>query len=78
MELPERHYLEILVTLGNRFRNTPIVDDDFVSQRHAFDLALAEATGFINNSKPPKLYESRKIEDGCMGPQEVIVTTFHR
>ena len=78
MELSERKLLEKLVTLGNRFRNTPIVDDDFSAQRDAFDFALVEATDFIKKNKPPRLQQSRKIEDGCMGLQEVIVTTFHR
>lgn len=78
MELPERKLLETLVLLGNSFRNTPIVDDDFPTQRDAFDCALVEATEFIKNTKPPQIHQSRKIEDGCMGLQEIIVTTFHR
>ncbi len=33
-----------LVVAGNRFRNTPIVDDDFPAVRDEFDALLARAT----------------------------------
>ncbi len=43
----ERQLLVKLVDLGNKFRNTPIVDDDFPTQRDNFDRCLKEATEYL-------------------------------
>ena len=43
----ERNLLKKLVDLGNKFRMTPIVDDDFPTQRDNFDLCLKEATEYL-------------------------------
>lgn len=44
----EHQLLKQLVDLGNKFRLTPIVDDDFPAQRDNFDACLREATEYLN------------------------------
>lgn len=41
-----------LVRQGNRFRNTPIVDDDFPTIRNEFDHELDRATSFVKSERP--------------------------
>lgn len=41
-----------LVSAGNRFRMTPIVDDDFPAMRDMFDETLAEATRLVKQDRP--------------------------
>ena len=78
MIVEERTMLEQLVELGNRFRDTPIVDDDFPSLRDQFDSKLKEATALLKTLEPCHINSTRMIIDGCMGQQEVIVTNFNR
>lgn len=40
--------LRSLVREGNRFRKTPIVDDDFPQMRDTFDKLLSDATNLVN------------------------------
>ncbi len=47
----EHQLLERLVDLGNKFRLTPIVDDDFPVQRDNFDRCLAEATEYLRKKR---------------------------
>ena len=42
--------LDRLVRAGNRFRNTPIVDDDFPAMRDEFDRLLVKATELVESS----------------------------
>jgi hypothetical protein len=72
----ERDLLERLVDFGNKFRFTPIVDDDFPFQRDNFDECLREATEYIKNNSPVKTYRQYVQVDGCMGLQEAVVTTI--
>lgn len=41
-----------LVKAGNRFRKTPIVDDDFPAIRDSFDQELLTATNFTHQTHP--------------------------
>lgn len=43
----DRQMLEALVKAGERFRRTPIVDDDFLTVKHSFDLLLAQAAEWL-------------------------------
>lgn len=43
----DNQLLKKLVDLGNKFRLTPIVDDDFPEQRDNFDACLREATKYL-------------------------------
>jgi hypothetical protein len=61
-----KQQLERLVSIGERFRNTPIVDDDFPAMRDAFDRELEAAKQRLANPQ----YEN-VIVDGCMGKQEI-------
>ena len=70
----ERQLLEELVDLGNKFRNTPIVDDDFCAQRDAFDLKLMQASEHLKEYAALQVCTSSMIYDGCMGEQRTIVT----
>lgn len=63
----ERKLLEQLVKSGNKFRNTPIVDNDFCMNRNEFDMILTEATEYIKNNKPVCVSKQRMIADDCMG-----------
>lgn len=47
----ERQLLERLVDLGNKFRLTPVVDNDFPAQRDNFDACLLEATTYLKNTQ---------------------------
>lgn len=47
----ERILLEQLVDLGNKFRLTPIVDDDFPTQRDNFDRCLRVATEYLGKKR---------------------------
>lgn len=44
--------LKELVRQGNRFRRTPIVDDDFPGIRDEFDRELDKATTFVKAERP--------------------------
>ena len=74
----ERELLNELVDLGCKFRNTPIVDNDFPSQRDAFDSKLSEAELFVKENKPLIVNTTSMIQDGCMGQQPCVVTTVQR
>lgn len=41
-----------LVTMAERFRSTPIVDDDFVSMKDAFDRELEDAHQHLKKERP--------------------------
>jgi len=47
----ERILLEQLVDLGNKFRLTPIVDDDFPTMRDNFDRCLRVATEYLGKKR---------------------------
>jgi len=49
--ITDHQLLEWLVALGNKFRSTPIVDDDFPTQRDNFDMCLAEATEHLRKKR---------------------------
>ncbi len=51
----DRQQLENLVKLGNRFRNCPIVDDDFPHLRDTFDFALTDATNHLADKDRTKI-----------------------
>lgn len=70
----ERELLEAFVKSGNRFRECPIVDDDFPALRDEFDLLLGGATNYIKNHPPLIVNETSVGVDGCMGMQECRVT----
>lgn len=57
-EQTDNQLLEKLVDLGNKFRLTSIVDDDFPAQRDNFDTCLREATEY--------LMKKRKGESGVV------------
>lgn len=73
----ERSLLERLVKIGNRFRNTPIVDDDFVGIKNEFDSVLRNASRFIEDNRKLVVNETTMIVDGCMGLSEVRVTNIN-
>lgn len=50
--MSDRKQLERLVKKGERFRNTPIVDDDFVVVKDDFDSELFLARRHLNKSRP--------------------------
>jgi hypothetical protein len=51
--MKDRQVLENLVKIGNRFRRTPIVDDDFPGMRNEFDSALTAATTYLSVNPVP-------------------------
>lgn len=48
----DREVLSRLVKYANRFRNTPIVDDDFPARRDFFDYYLGTATTYLEKERP--------------------------
>jgi hypothetical protein len=44
----DREWLAKIVATANKFRSTPIVDDDFPDIRDEFDATLREATSYLN------------------------------
>lgn len=73
----ERQVLSDLVTLGERFRSTPIVDDDFPIIRDRFDGILEKAKKHLAEVKKVEVYSRYMHSDGCMGMQEVLTHTAH-
>lgn len=73
----ERKLLEKFVDIGNRFRSTPIVDDDFCGLRNEFDALLKEATNYIKDNTPVLINKQRVSVDECMGLQETMVTIIY-
>jgi hypothetical protein len=70
IQIEERLLLEELCEAGERFRNTPIVDDDFCAMRDTFDLLLAKSVSFLKENKALSVFRGTVIVDGCMGQQE--------
>ena len=66
--------LQELVKRAVRFRNTPIVDDDFCAIRDEFDSYLAFAEEHLAK---PEIMQCA-MQDGCMGVQEVEIPTGRR
>ncbi len=50
--MTDRDWLADLIKLGERFRNTPIVDDDFDHHRDRFDQALVDANKHLRRERP--------------------------
>lgn len=67
-----------LVEIGERFRKTPIVDDDFPSLRDQFDILLRSLSDSLKANKFQARKQTYSI-DGCMGAQDcylpVIIST---
>lgn len=49
--MTDREQLQRLVKLGNQFRRTPVVDDDFPAYRNAFDHELDAATKLVETPR---------------------------
>lgn len=47
----DREWLKKLVVLAERFRATPIVDDDFPEMRNNFDHAMQDARAYIDSPR---------------------------
>jgi len=67
--MTDRKMLEQLVKIANRFRATPIIDDDFESIRDEFDFLLKDAAVHLGKPIPKRSV----IIDGCMGEQQCLV-----
>jgi hypothetical protein len=52
VRMTDRKQLEALVRIGNQWRLTPIVDDDFVALKDKFDLELGRATAHVARDFP--------------------------
>jgi len=50
--MTDREQLKKLVDIGNRWRNTPIVDDDFVTLKNEFDHELGRAMKLVQTPRP--------------------------
>lgn len=48
----DREMLERMVRIATRWRNTPIVDDDFVEMKHQFDNELTDAAAHLKAKRP--------------------------
>lgn len=76
--IQERSLLEQLAKLGDRFRATPVVDDDFCSLRDSFDNKLKEVLEYIKDNKPLEISKTFITIDGCMGQQQSAVCLVTR